>query len=346
MNNKIKILSIAAVAIALIGVAQYSLKEETPKKTVVIRILDSPSTLNDWEIVKKLTGRDLFEEKGIKLELITNVQEGGTNSLQALVANNIDVGGSATPAWINLITNGGKIKALAASQIITPDTPGSMVVLENSSIYTIKDLAGKKIAVNVLGADADYLLRVLLKRNGLSIDKVQLIVVPYENHEQMLRSGQVDAAMWGQSGGIRYYQKAFEKGGVRAIPGTTNAEIKGTNASHASFIGFREDFIQKYPDVVRRFVDVYAASNRIVWEEYQKDPDRVKKAVAEIYEEKGGNPKLAKYFILKWLPISPLITDDDIQWWIDRYIEDGILKPGQLKPSDIYTNEFNPYYKK
>ena len=34
-----------------------------------------------------------------------------------------------------------------------------------------------------------------------------------------------------------------------------------------------------------------------------------------------------------------------MQWWIDAMVEQGQLKPGQIKASDIYTNEYNPYYK-
>jgi hypothetical protein len=29
--------------------------------------------------------------------------------------------------------------------------------------------------------------------------------------------------------------------------------------------------------------------------------------------------------------------------WIDWLVKDGKLKPGQLKPTDVYTNAFNPF---
>lgn len=46
------------------------------------------------------------------------------------------------------------------------------------------------------------------------------------------------------------------------------------------------------------------------------------------------------------LRLTNVIVDKDFQWWFDRLAEDGILTAGQLKPSDIYTNEFKPSYKK
>ena len=36
-----------------------------------------------------------------------------------------------------------------------------------------------------------------------------------------------------------------------------------------------------------------------------------------------------------------LIGDPEVQVWIDWLVKDGLLKPDQLKPSDIYTDEFN-----
>ena len=41
-----------------------------------------------------------------------------------------------------------------------------------------------------------------------------------------------------------------------------------------------------------------------------------------------------------------LLADSDAQFWIDWLVKDGKIKEEQFKPSDIYTNQFNPYYEK
>ncbi len=347
MSGNIKVWSIAFIAVAIVGGGLLlSAGENKKEENVAIRILDS-TTPTDADIIKKVTGRDIYEEEGVKLEKITSIQStGGTVALQALLANNVDTAGSAWTAWINIIASGGKIKALLGTIVSTKNNPGNggLLVLENSSIRTIKDLEGKKIAVNVLGAESDYVIRQYLKQNGLSIEKVQLVVVPSANQEQVLRSKQVDAAAWTTSGGVDF-DKTVETGGVREIPGTRNYDVKGENMLYG--IGFREDFIKDHPDTVRRYIRAYDKTRRILVEEYNKNPEHVKKAYADAAEEKGGNPKLGKYYSgLKWSPEYPFISDKDIQWWLDRFVEDGILKPGQLKPTAVYTNEFNPEYKK
>ena len=346
INNNIKILSVAIIAVLIVGTGLFLTNEDKSKEeTVVIRTLDS-TTPSAWEIVQKLTGRDILTEHGVKLELISSasMQSGGTVQIQAQLAGNIDyAGGGAWPARINAIAAGGKIKTVVNSvAAITKNNPGNgLVVLENSSIYTAKDLTGKKIAVNVLGAEADYVIRQYLKQNGLSIDKVELTVVDTNNQEQLLRSGQVDVAAWVTTAGAAY-KLAIGRGGLRELPGTRNYDIKGANIPYGG--GFRDDFIKEHPETVKRFVTAYEKSTRIIYDEFQKDPQRVKKAVAQIYEEKGGNPKLAAEYTPTFDPSIPFITDKDVQWWLEIFEFEGKLKPGQIKPSDVYTNEFNPYY--
>lgn len=341
MSININVLSIAVIAIVIIGAGLFFMSEEKPKDRIVtIRILDDPTRLNDWEIVKKMTGRDFLAEEGIKLELINSVQStGGTQSLQALLAKNIDFAGSSWTSWINVIGSGGKIKAVVGRSVRSKDDPSfTWVVLNDSKIHTANDFVGKKLALNVLGAEVDYVMREYLKQNGLSIDQVQLVVVPAAQQEQVLRSGQVDVAAIGTPN----VNMALEKGGLRVL--FTVYDVRGNVLTYGE--GFREDFIKEHPDTVKRFVRVYENSRRLVWEEFQKDPERVKKAVAQIYEEKGGNPRLAKYYRPTHSPEHSYPDDNDIQWWLDVWEKDGKLKPGQIKPSDVYTNEFNEYYKR
>lgn len=348
MSNKIKVLTVAVIAVTIAAAGWAITKRNNPKSAeVAIRVFESTSP-NQWELVKKLTGRDILVEEGVKLEPINSIGSGGgTTALQALLAKNIDTAGSAWPAWVNIIAGGGRIKALLGTTVSTKDNKSGksgLLVLEESNIRTIRDLPGKRIAVNVLGAEADYVIRQFLKKNGLSISQVELVTVPSENQEQMLRSKQVDAVAWTSNGGA-YFDMTVERGGVREIPGTRNFETKGETVLYG--IGFRNDFIEKHPDAVRSYIRAYDTARRIVYAEFQRDPERVRKAYADISVEKGSNPLMARYYqATSWTPDFPFIADKDLQWWIDRFVEDGLLKPGQIKPADIYTNEFNPLYKK
>jgi len=344
MKNK-KIVTVALLLVAASGAAYWSYhKRHLRTDDVEIRVLDSTAP-SEFELAKELTGADYLQEEGVHLHKFSSVEaSGGTVSIQALVAHNIDYGGSAWPAWINAIASGAKIKAVVNSNANTKDNPGNgLVVLADSNINTVKDLVGKRIAVNVLGASADYEIRDLLRRNGLTSDQVQLVVVPMRNEEQALRSHQVDVIAWTLGGGVDY-ELAIAHGGVRELPNTRRFDLRGTTIILGS--GFREDFIQQHPQTVTHFINAIERSRHSVWDAWHKDPEAVRKAYAAVAARKGGNPQLAKYYKINYAPEHLYANDADIQWWIDILVADGKLKPGQIKPSDIYTHQYNLFYKK
>lgn len=121
------------------------------------------------------------------------------DDIMAIASGSIDVGHSAWVAIINAKARGSEITAFAAPMGNSPESwfegnpfLSKWIVLENSSIRSAKDLAGKKIAVNIMGAHVDYITREYLTRNGISMDQVQLVPIGITNHEQVLKQEQVD----------------------------------------------------------------------------------------------------------------------------------------------------------
>lgn len=341
MNKKTAaavILVLAAVIIIAAGLFLLR-SHKTTAGPVEVRILGSTAP-TEWEIANKLLGGDIFKEEGVKINIISGSAASGPR-YQALLTNQLDVEGGAWIGWISVRARGGKIKAVINGALQTKERKAGIMVLNDSPIHTIKDLSGKSIAVNTLGLTAEYTLKEALRRNGLSINQVQLVTVPSENQEQVLRSKQVDGAL-DSACSATWIDMAYDRGGVRIIPGTSNYDIHGENASTGT--GFAEDFINKHPGAVRGYVSAMEKTRRYLWNEFRKDPEKVRKAYAEIAALKGGNPKLSKYYI----PAEPnynFNTKRDIQWWIDVLEKEGKIKPGLVKVLDVYTDEFNPFYK-
>jgi ABC-type nitrate/sulfonate/bicarbonate transport system substrate-binding protein len=309
----------------------------------VSRIATSPT---EWELVSALTGRDILKEEGVEIK---EVSGGSTGWLFMLILLNgdVDVSGGGWPGWINARARGGKIKAVlsgSSSYHYWPGRQAGLLVLENSSIHSIKDLEGKTIAVNLLGLTGDYVVRTMLKKNGVPLDKVQIIPVPQQNQEQVLRSHQVDAIADTTDGGPNF-QRILDRGVVRVIPGTGKFDVLGCDETIG--MGFREDFIEKHPETVRRYVSAVEKARRILWDEYKKNPGRVIALYSRLVKEEGGNPELAKYYLPPvHMPDYEFITGKEVRLWIKAMESEGQLKPGQVKAEDVFTNEFNPYYKK
>jgi ABC-type nitrate/sulfonate/bicarbonate transport system substrate-binding protein len=340
-ENIIIIVAVIAFAAITVTVLSHVRKEKQGSRDVVIKVADASTTPNSWDLVTKLTGRDILKEEGVNLKKIPGTST--APSFQALLSGQYDVAGWAWMGWVNVIAKGGKIKAVDATGAITKEQNerSGILVLEKSGIRTIQDLRGKTIAVNTLGLNAEYVIKLILRKNGIPLDQVQLLQMPTENMEQALRAKQVNAAI-APSGGI-WLDLALDRGGVLVIPGTRSHEVFRQDATSGG-TGFRVDFIQAHPDAVRRYVTAVEKAKRIIWDAFQKNPEIVRKAYAEIAKEKGGNPQFGKYY----LPVSPDLTaikDKDIQYWIDVLVSEGKLKPGQIKPSDVYTNEFNTFLK-
>ena len=239
----------AIVAVLVAAGAFYLLKDKPKPGEVVIKEVDTPTTPNNWELVEKLTGRDVLKEENVKVQDVPVISG---PLFQALLADQLDVAGFDWTGWINVVARGGKIKAVYGGAAVTKEIKTGILVLETSGIRAVKDLRGKSIAVNTLGLGAEYDIKIYLEKNGLKLDQVQLLQVPVENEEEALRTSQVNAAA-GTTGGGTWFDRALDKGGVRIVPGTDRYDIYGHDATIYA-LGFKDDFIQAHPDAVRRYV--------------------------------------------------------------------------------------------
>ena len=206
-------------------------------------------------------------------------------------------------------------------------------MLENSSIKSAKDLIGKRIAVNTLGAASDYSTREYLARNGISKDQVQLVVIPTPQFEQVLRQRQVDVLA---TGGMTA-DKIEEGGGVRVL--ARESDFLGEQTTAVIFTS--EKFLKEKPETARQLVEAIAKAAD--WA--REHPREAKELATKILRDRGEKPENARYWNGFGVREHALLSDTDIEYWIDYLVKDGRIKDRQFKPSDIYTNEFNPYYK-
>jgi len=121
----------------------------------------------------------------------------GPPLIQAAASGNIDLGsvGDVPP-----ITGAAKeygFKIVAVNKSLHPDQPAeNIIVPKGSSVQTLADLKGKKIAVPQ-GSSAHGLVLNALKSVGLSLQDVQITYLPPAAGATAFASGKVDAwAIW------------------------------------------------------------------------------------------------------------------------------------------------------
>ncbi|KQQ59783.1 sulfonate ABC transporter substrate-binding protein [Rhizobium sp. Leaf311] len=315
-----KLLLSAAITFALSGSA-FAAEE------VKLRYLASQGGLSAHELAAEL---GYFDGTGITIENV-GYATGGPASLIALASGDVEIGSAATSAVLNSIVGGNDFVAAYPSNGINNEVQSIFYVLEDSPIRDIKDIAGKSIAVNTLGAHLDYTIREALHSVGLPTDAANQIVVPGPQLEQVLRSGQVDISAFG------YWQTTFEgvakqKGGLRAIFDDTDVlgEIAG------GFVVLRRDFIEKHPEAAKVFVE---QSERAL--DYAREHPKETKAIfAKALAERGENADIAQYFRGYGVRPGGKAVERDLQFWIDVLVREGKLKQGQLSANDLlYTSE-------
>jgi ABC-type nitrate/sulfonate/bicarbonate transport system substrate-binding protein len=294
---------------------------------VKFRYLASQGGLSAHELAAEL---GYFDGTGITIENV-GYATGGPASLIALASGDVEIGSAATSAVLNSIIGGNDFVAAYPSNGINDEVQSIFYVLEDSPIRDLKDIAGKTIAVNTLGAHLDYTIREALHSVGLPSDAANQIVVPGPQLEQVLRSGQVDVSAFG------YWQTTFEgaakqKGGLRAIFDDTDVlgEIAG------GFIVLRRDFIDKHPEAAKVFVE---QSERAL-DYARENPEETKKIFAKALAERGENPDIAQFFRGYGVRAGGKAVERDLQFWIDVLVREGKLKEGQLSANQIlYSGE-------
>ncbi len=140
-----------------------------------------------------------FAEQGLDVEL-QSFRSGGP-MMAPLATGSLDVGGGETsPGLFNAINKGLDIKVVSglASQ---PEGFGAVPLLvrqalvDSGEVTVPADLAGRKVAVNIVQGTAEYLAAKGLEQGGLTVDDVELVSIPFPEMPQALANGAVDAAI-------------------------------------------------------------------------------------------------------------------------------------------------------
>ncbi|SBT37192.1 ABC transporter substrate-binding protein [Micromonospora auratinigra] len=273
----------------------------------------------------------------VKLNWIGNVT-GGPADIQATATGQSDFGGAFNGAIVKLKVAHAPITAVVSYYGSDAQTFQGYYVLRDSPIRGPRDLIGRKVGMNTLGAHAEAVLKTWLVRSGLTpaeIATVQLVALPPVNTEQSLRAKQIDVAVLG--GVIR--DKAVANGGIRTV--FTDYELLGA-FSAGSYV-FRDDFIKRNPDTVKAFVT--GVGKAIEWARTQPR-ETVVTRLKSIIAKRGRNEDTTLVGYWKSTGVAErggVITDREFATWIDWLADAGELKGAKPKPADLYTNKFNEF---
>ena len=114
----------------------------------------------------------------------------GPPMLQAMAAGSVDIGGVGNAPPVFAASGGDQLAIVGAYQ--ANPLGSALLVPKGSSIHSVADLRGKKIAV-AQGSSADYHLLTVLNKAGISVHDVTLVYLQPAEGLAALTSGHVDA---------------------------------------------------------------------------------------------------------------------------------------------------------
>jgi ABC-type nitrate/sulfonate/bicarbonate transport system substrate-binding protein len=271
----------------------------------------------------------------VKLEWVGNTIS-GPQDIQSAATGQTDFGGAFNGAVVKLAAAGAPIKAVIGYYGSDKDAYSGFYVLEDSPIRSARDLIGKKVGMNTLGAHHEAMLGIYLQRYGLSADEVKQVeplVVPPVNTEQSLRQKQIEVAVLG--GILR--DKALRTGGIRPL--FSDFDLLGPFTAGTYVL--LEKFIKDNPATVRTFVTGVAKA--VEWTKATPREQVVERMVA-IVDKRGRNEDTGALKHWKSFGVAETggrIVDSEFSIWIDWLSGRGEIKTDQVKLSSLYTNEFN-----
>lgn len=131
----------------------------------------------------------LYEKHGLNVKM--QQFKSGTDLIKAMVGKQVDAGVLGFTNAVSWASKGAGVKVVGGAQLGFH----SVLVKNDSTIASVAELKGKKLASQGQGSTADIVLNgVVLKEAGLTSKDVQMVYVDPGQAIQSLASGAVDAA--------------------------------------------------------------------------------------------------------------------------------------------------------
>ena len=204
----------------------------------------------------------LYKEKGIETELV-QFNNGG-DLMTAMASGKVDVGYVGISPVLSSVEKGVPVKIISAAQ----NEGSGVIVSSNSGINSAADLNGKNVATPGEASIQYVLLNILLKNNGLSVDKVNASAMKTPSINDAIKSNTLDA-------------------GVTFQPFVSSSEADGNkvlmNSSQISpnhpccVVVASQDLIDKNPDLVKNITAIHENATNYINENVQNNASSVVK---------------------------------------------------------------------
>lgn len=192
-----------------------------------------------------------FKAEGLDVEFSTF--DSGAIAVPVLQSGRMDVVLSNTVSTFQAIEHGLDAVVLAPGAIVSTSPPDATtaLIVRKGSIKSMKDLEGKRIAVNVINSSAWLHMVAALDKHGVDHTKVHFSEVPFPQMNAPLLAGQLDGI-----GQVEPFRSALMATGKAEIVSWTYVET-APNTQVTQYIALKS-WVDKNHDTAVKFVRALA----------------------------------------------------------------------------------------
>jgi len=255
-----------------------------------------------------------LEEQGLTTEWVFSA--GSNKANENLNAQAIDIGSTAGVAALTARANGSAIQTIG---VFSQPEWTAIVVPANSSINSVADLAGSRIAATK-GTDPYFFLLQALNEAGLSADDVEIINLQHADGQAALNRGDVDA--WA---------------GLDPIMATTelqdgaNLIYRNVDFNSYGVLNAREKFLEQSPETVDVVLGCYEKARQWIID----NPEAASQLLAQ---EASLNPEVASKVLTERTNVDLSLVPGGDQQKVLEAIVPVLVAEGQV-PSQQAVDE-------
>lgn len=132
-----------------------------------------------------------FKDEGLEVESVDAAS--GDASVTKLLSGEVDIAyASYTPFFIAKSKGNADIKFVSDASSAGPKST-EIVAMPNGSVKSVRDLAGKKIAITAQNTICDTLTKSVMRDNGVDFSSVKWVSLPFPSIGAAVKRGDVDA---------------------------------------------------------------------------------------------------------------------------------------------------------
>ncbi len=307
----------AAVCATLLAAAPAAFAQTTSVKVGALRTI---AMIPIYQAVKQ----GYFKKEGLDVEVVH--VNSGPAVISALVSGSVQIGYSASVPAIFARAQNQPIRIFDSLTVETDAANGQwtwLVASEKSGIKSLKDLAGKTIAMNAVGNVCELQFRDHLAKAGVSFDSLKKIVVPFPQMEAALALGNADAACVVEP--FRTNMKVSPRIKATTLASGLLSDLRQSVSLYVLFV--REDWGRAHLDTLRKFNRALELSIA----DFRQDPKLFRQWIIDDFKLGAATASVMK----SDLSFSNLqVIPAEVKPLLDGLTRHGMLKT-PLRPEDL-----------